>query len=181
MEDLLKRRIVRLHGAIDDGNASIVIAQLLLLESEDRSASIILEIDSKGGSVGAALAIIDTIEGLAPPVHTVCRGWAGGMAGVILVCGAGGSRRAIEGGWIGLGSLSFPTSTGMAQEERESMERKVKELELQLMRRLAERTGLTETEAYAELHHTRPLTPEQAKEMGLIDEVTSILDDDLSR
>jgi len=89
---LLKERIVFIGTAIDDGIASLVIAQLLFLESEDPDKDINLYINSPGGSVSSGLAIYDTMQYIRPDVATICIGMAASMGAVLLAGGAKGKR-----------------------------------------------------------------------------------------
>lgn len=92
---LLRERIVFLGGTIDDSVASLVIAQLLFLQSEDPKKDISIYINSPGGSVTAGLAIIDTMNHLKPDIATVCVGMAASMGAHILANGAKGKRSAL--------------------------------------------------------------------------------------
>ena len=92
---LLKERIIFVHGPIDDGMASVVIAQLLFLEREDADKDIDMYINSPGGSVTAGLAIYDTMQLIKPDVATICAGMAASMASVLLTGGAKGKRYAL--------------------------------------------------------------------------------------
>ncbi|GAC1659723.1 MAG: ATP-dependent Clp endopeptidase proteolytic subunit ClpP [Candidatus Elarobacter sp.] len=92
---LLKERIIFVHGPIDDGMASLVIAQLLFLEREDADKDIDMYINSPGGSVTAGLAIFDTMQLIKPDVATICAGMAASMASVLLTGGAKGKRYAL--------------------------------------------------------------------------------------
>ncbi|HEX3905860.1 MAG TPA: ATP-dependent Clp protease proteolytic subunit [Polyangia bacterium] len=92
---LLKDRIVFLGSAIDDDVASVVIAQLLFLESEDPDKDVMMYVNSPGGDVTAGLAIYDTISALRCPVATFCVGRAASMASLLLACGAKGKRSAL--------------------------------------------------------------------------------------
>ena len=92
---LLKERIIFVHGPVDDGMASLVIAQLLFLEREDADKDIDMYINSPGGSVTAGLAIYDTMQLIKPDVATICAGMAASMASVLLTGGAKGKRYAL--------------------------------------------------------------------------------------
>lgn len=92
---LLKERIVFVHGPIDDGMASLVMAQLLFLEKEDPDKDIDMYINSPGGSVTAGLAIYDTMNTIKPNVATLCAGMAASMASILLTGGAQGKRFAL--------------------------------------------------------------------------------------
>ena len=92
---LLKERIVFVHGPIDDGLASLTMAQLLFLEKEDPDKDIDMYINSPGGSVTAGLAIYDTMNTIKPDVATVCAGMAASMASILLTGGGAGKRYAL--------------------------------------------------------------------------------------
>lgn len=92
---LLKERIIFLGTAIDDDVSSIVIAQLLFLQSEDPTKDIHLYINSPGGSVSAGMAIYDTMQYIKPDVSTMCVGMAASMGQVLLTAGAKGKRYAL--------------------------------------------------------------------------------------
>lgn len=89
---LLKDRVIFLGSPIDDGVANTVIAQLLFLESEDKTKDIKLYINTPGGSVTAGMAIYDTMHYVKPDVATICVGLAGSMGAVLLAAGAKGKR-----------------------------------------------------------------------------------------
>jgi ATP-dependent Clp protease protease subunit len=92
---LLKERIVFVGGAIDDGLANLIIAQLLFLEKEDPDKDIDMYINSPGGSVTAGLAVYDTMQVIRPDVATICAGMAASMASILLTGGAAGKRLAL--------------------------------------------------------------------------------------
>ena len=92
---LLKDRIVFLGGQIDEHNANIIIAQLLFLESEDPKKDVKLYIKSPGGSVTATMAILDTLNYIAPDVSTICIGIAASGAAIILSAGSENKRLAL--------------------------------------------------------------------------------------
>jgi len=89
---LLKDRIIFLGDAIDDDVANAVIAQLLFLESQDKTKDIKLYINSPGGSVTSGMAIYDTMQYVKPDISTICIGIAASMASVLLAAGAKGKR-----------------------------------------------------------------------------------------
>src|SRR6056297_1333397 len=92
---LLKDRIIFLGGAIEDQVANLIIAQLLLLESEDPDRDIHLYVNSPGGVVTAGMAIYDTMQYLKAPVSTMCVGQAASMGALLLAAGAAGKRFAL--------------------------------------------------------------------------------------
>lgn len=92
---LLKDRIIILGTAIDDGVANTIVAQLLFLESQDKTKDIKLYINSPGGSVSAGLAIYDTMQHVSCDVSTICMGMAASMGAVLLTGGTKGKRFAL--------------------------------------------------------------------------------------
>ena len=92
---LLKERIIMVSGVVDDGLASLVIAQLLFLEREDPDKDIDMYINSPGGSVTAGLAMYDTMQLVKPEVATICAGMAASMGSILLTGGAQGKRFAL--------------------------------------------------------------------------------------
>jgi len=92
---LLKERVVFLVGPVEDYMANLVVAQLLVLESENPDKDIHLYINSPGGSVSAGLAIYDTMQFIKPDIGTICVGQAASMGAVLLAAGAKGKRYAL--------------------------------------------------------------------------------------
>ncbi|MCE5217153.1 ATP-dependent Clp protease proteolytic subunit [bacterium] len=92
---LLRERIILIGTAIDDDVASLIVAQMLYLQGDDPTEPISVYINSPGGSITAGLAIYDTMEFIAPPVHTWCIGQAASMAAVLLAAGDPGHRYAL--------------------------------------------------------------------------------------
>ncbi len=92
---LLKDRIIFIGSQIDDNLASLVIAQLLFLQSEDPKKDINIYINSPGGSVSAGLAIYDTMQFVSPDISTICMGMSASMAQVLLCAGTKGKRFAL--------------------------------------------------------------------------------------
>ncbi len=89
---LLKDRVIFVQGEVNDHMASVIVAQLLFLESEDSKKDITLYVNSPGGSVSSGLAIIDTMDFIKPNVSTVCMGMAASMGAMILMSGERGKR-----------------------------------------------------------------------------------------
>ncbi|MBR6970279.1 MAG: ATP-dependent Clp protease proteolytic subunit, partial [Firmicutes bacterium] len=92
---LLKDRIIFLDGEVNDAAASLIVAQLLFLESEDPDKDINLYINSPGGVITAGLAIYDTMQYVKPDVSTICVGMAASMGAFLLAAGAKGKRYAL--------------------------------------------------------------------------------------
>ncbi|KAL0264031.1 UNVERIFIED_CONTAM: hypothetical protein PYX00_011222 [Menopon gallinae] len=135
---LLRDRIVFVAGRICDELANVVIAQLLLLESEDSSKDISLYINSPGGSVTAGLAIYDTMQYIKPSVQTICIGQAASMAAVLLAGGTAGKR------------ISLPNARIMIHQPRGGVEGQVEDILLQTKEILR----LKELTAGIIAHHT---------------------------
>ena len=166
---LLRDRIIFVHGEVNDGMADTIVAQLLLLESEDPGKDITLYINSPGGSVTAGLAIRDTMDYISSPVNTVCMGMAASMGAYLL--SAGTKRFALKRSTIMIHQV-----LGGAQGQVTDMEIRVafsKRLKDQLTTDLAESTnGKTSLEDMINAcERDNFLTAEQALEMGLIDEI----------
>jgi len=89
---LLKERVIFLVGPINDGNANLIVAQLLFLESDNPDKDIHLYINSPGGSVSAGMAVYDTMQFIKPDVSTLCTGLAASMGAFLLAAGAKGKR-----------------------------------------------------------------------------------------
>ncbi len=168
---LLKERIIFLSSTIDDNIANLVVAQMLFLETEDPEKDIWMYINSMGGGVCAGLAIYDTMQYIKPDVATVCVGQSASMGAVLLAAGAKGkryslpnSRIMIHQGWAGVqGSIA-----DVERHTREflTLRRKLNEI-------LAHHTGQTLDKIEKDTDRDFYMSPEEAKEYGLIDEIIS--------
>lgn len=168
---LLMDRIVFLGTPINDDVANIVIAQLLFLQADNPEKDIYLYINSPGGSVYAGLAIYDTMQFLTCPVNTYCMGIAASMGSFLLSAGTKGKRYALPNSRI----MLHQPSGGM-QGTAADIEIQAKEI-LHLRERLnkiyALNTGQTEDQINEDLDRDRFMSPEEAKDYGLIDHVIS--------
>ncbi|MGB1548598.1 MAG: ATP-dependent Clp endopeptidase proteolytic subunit ClpP [Alphaproteobacteria bacterium] len=166
---LLKERIVFLTGGVDDATASLICAQLLFLESENPNKDISIYINSPGGIVTAGLAIYDTMQYIRPAISTVCIGQASSMGSLLLAAGEPKKRYALPNSRIMLHQPS-----GGAQGQATDIEIQAKEI-LALRARLneiyARHTGKTLDQIEAAVERDKFLSPEEALEFGLIDEV----------
>jgi ATP-dependent Clp protease protease subunit len=166
---LLKDRIVMLGSAIDDGVANTVVAQLLFLESQDKTKDIKLYINSPGGSVTAGLAIYDTMQHIACDVSTICVGMAASMGAVLLAGGAKGKRFALPNAEImihqPLGGVE-----GQATDIKIRAERILKTKD-QLNKILAKHTGQNVKKVETDTDRDNFMDPKQAMEYGLVDKV----------
>ena len=166
---LLKERIVFIVGSINDNVASLVTAQLLFLESEDPKKEISLYINSPGGLVTSGLGIYDTIQYVKPDVSTLCIGQAASMGSFLLAAGAKGKRFSLPNSRI----MVHQPSAGF-QGQATDIEIHAKEV-LSLKKRLNEiyskHTNKSVEEIKPALERDNFMTPEDAKDFGLIDKV----------
>ena len=166
---LLKERIIFLVGPINDNVASLVTAQLLFLESEDSKKEIYFYINSPGGLVTAGLGIYDTMQFIKPDVSTLCIGQAASMGSFLLSAGSEGKRFSLPNSRI----MVHQPSAGF-QGQATDIEIHAKEI-LSLKARLndiyAKHTGRSADEIKNALERDRFMSPEDAKEFGLIDKV----------
>jgi len=166
---LLKERIIFLVGPIDDNVASLVTAQLLFLESEDPKKEINLYINSPGGLVTAGLGIYDTMQYIKPDVSTLCIGQAASMGSFLLAAGTKGKR------------FSLPNSRIMVHQPSAGFQGQATDIEIHANEVLALKKRLNEIyskhtlksvdEVKKALERDNFMTPEVAKDFGLIDEV----------
>ena len=166
---LLKERIVMLGMPINDQVANVVIAQLLYLEREDPDKDISLYINCPGGIISAGLAIYDTMQLIRPDVSTICVGMAASMGTVLLCAGAKGKRYALPNATIHLhqavgGAQGQAADIGIAARE-------IMRLQALLRKILINHTEQTEEKITHDTDRDFYLTPEQAVEYGLVDEV----------
>jgi ATP-dependent Clp protease, protease subunit len=166
---LLKERIIFITGPIEDGMASLVVAQLLFLEAENPKKEISMYINSPGGIVTSGLAIYDTMQFIRPPVSTLCTGQAASMASLLLAAGAKDLRFALPNARI----MCHQPSGGFQGQATDIMLH-AQEI-LNLKRRLNEiyvkHTGQPLKKIEDVLERDMFLTSEMAKDFGLIDKV----------
>jgi ATP-dependent Clp protease, protease subunit len=166
---LLKERIIFLVGPVHDVVASLICAQLLFLESENPSKDIAFYINSPGGVVTSGLAIYDTMQYIRSPVSTVCIGQAASMGSLLLCAGAQGKRFALPNA-----NIMIHQPSGGFQGQASDIEIQAREI-LRLRARLNEiyvkHTSQPLEAIAAAVERDRFLTPMEAKEFGLIDEV----------
>ncbi len=166
---LLKERIIFLTGPVDDMVASLITAQMLFLESENPTKDISLYINSPGGLVTSGLAVYDTIQYIRPKVSTLCIGQAASMGSLLLCAGAKDMRFALPNARIMVHQPS-----GGFQGQASDIEIHAREI-LSLRSRLNEiyvkHTGQTLETIEEAMERDRFLSPENAKEFGLIDDV----------
>ena len=166
---LLKERIVFLVGPINDSVASLVTAQMLFLESENPKKDIFMYINSPGGLVTAGLGIYDTMQYIKPEISTLCIGQAASMGSFLLGAGTKGKR------------FSLPNSRIMVHQPSAGFQGQATDIEihanevLSLKKRLNEiyskHTGKSVEDIKSALERDNFMTPDAAKDFGLIDKV----------
>jgi ATP-dependent Clp protease, protease subunit len=166
---LLKERIIFVTGPVEDGMASLIVAQLLFLESENPKKEISLYINSPGGVVTAGLAIYDTMQFIRPPVATLCTGQAASMGSLLLAAGEKGMR------------ASLPNATVMVHQPSGGFQGQATDILIHarytenLKRRLNEiyekHTGRTYDEIEKALERDNFLTAEEAVAFGIVDNI----------
>lgn len=168
---LLKDRIIFLGSAIDDTVANLVVAQLLFLESQDKTKDIKLYIHSPGGSVTAGLAIYDTMQLIKPDVSTICVGMAASMGAVLLAGGAKGKRFALPNAEVMIHQV-LGGFEGQATDIKIHAERILK-LKENLNGILAKHTGQSLKKVTEDTERDNFMEAKDALKYGLIDEVVS--------
>lgn len=166
---LLRDRIVMISGQIEPNMANIVVAQLLFLESENPNAEISVYINSPGGDVSAGWAIMDTMQYIKSPVSTIGMGLVASMGSVLLAAGEKGKR------------FVLPNTQIMIHQPLAGAEGQITDMEIRmtqyqknkktLIKQMAEFTGRKEKELFDAMERDNWMTPEEAKDFGLIDEV----------
>lgn len=166
---LLKDRIIFLDGEVTDQSASIIMAQLLFLESEDPKKDIYLYINSPGGSVSAGMGIYDTMNYIKPDVSTVCCGLAASMGAFLLCSGAKGKR------------ICLPNSEVMIHQPLGGTQGQATEMEIackhilrtkeKLNRIIADNCGKPYNEVVTATDRDNWLSAQEALDFGLIDEI----------
>jgi len=166
---LLKERIVFLVGPVNDSVSTLVIAQLLFLESENPKKEISFYINSPGGLVTSGLGIYDTMQYIKPPVSTLCIGQASSMGSFLLAAGEKGKR------------FSLPNSRIMVHQPSAGYQGQATDIEIHAKEILAlkdrlnkiysKHTKKSEPDMKKALERDKFMTPAEAKQFGLIDEV----------
>ncbi len=167
---LLKERIIFLTGPIYDQVASLICAQLLFLESENPSKDISFYINSPGGVVTAGLAMYDTMQYIRSPVSTVCIGMAASAGSLLLTAGAKGKRFALPNSQVMIHQPSGGAS-GQAT-DIEIQAREILKTRARLNQIYVHHTGQDLAAIEAKMERDTYLTATEARDFGLVDEVT---------
>jgi ATP-dependent Clp protease, protease subunit len=166
---LLKDRIIFLLGEVEDHMANLVVAQLLFLESENPEKDISIYINSPGGAVTAGLAIYDTMQFIKPAVSTLCIGQAASAAALLLCAGAEGKRYCLPNARV---MIHQPLGGYRGQAtDIEIHARETLAVREQLNRIMGHHTKKTTDEIMRDTERDNFMSPEAAKEYGLIDEI----------
>ena len=166
---LLKDSIIFIGTPIDDQIANLLVAQLLFLEAEDPERDINLYINSPGGSITAGMAIYDTMQFIKNDVTTICVGQCASMGALLLTAGTKGKRFALPHSRILIHQPSGGAS-GQATDVRIMAEEILRMREM-TSRIIANHSGQTFEQVEKDVERDRILSPKQAKDYGLIDEV----------
>ena len=166
---LLKERIIFLADEVNDQTASLVVAQLLFLDSEDPNKDIQLYINSPGGSVTAGMAIYDTMNYIKCDVSTICIGMAASMGAFLLSSGAKGKRLALPNAEVMIhqpsgGAKGQATEIQIVAENILKTKKKLNEI-------LAKNTGQDYEKVVEDTERDNFMSAEEAKAYGLIDEI----------
>jgi ATP-dependent Clp protease, protease subunit len=169
---LMMDRIIFMGYPVSDEVANIVTAQLLFLESTDRTKDIQMYINSPGGSVYAGLGMYDTMQFVTPDIATICTGMAASMAAVLMSAGSPGKRTALKHARIMMHQPSG--GAGGQASDIEITVKEVKKLKNELYEVLAYHTGQPIEKVAEDCSRDYWLTATEAKEYGLVDEVLLI-------
>ena len=166
---LLKDRIIFIGTPIDDNVANLVVAQMLFLEAEDPDKDIFVYINSPGGSVSAMLAMYDTMQFIKPDVATTCMGLAASAGAFLLMAGTAGKRAALPNSRIMIhqplgGAQGQVSDMVILTEEAKRTKDKINEL-------LVIHTGQPMERVEKDTDRNYFMSPEEAKEYGLIDKI----------
>ena len=170
---LLRERVVFLVGPVNDATANLVVAQLLFLQADDPEKDIYLYVNSPGGSVYAGLAIYDTMQYLSAPVNTMCMGMAASMGALLLATGAPGKRSALPNSRIMIHQPSSGQGIGGTAADIEIQAKEILYARERLNHILAKHTGQTQEQVAEDVDRDRFMSPVEAKEYGIIDNVVT--------
>ena len=168
---LLNDRIIMLSDQVNDATASVVVAQLLYLESQDSEKDISLYINSPGGSVTAGMAIYDTMNYIKCDVSTICIGMAASMGAFLLSSGAKGKRIALPNSEIMIHQPLIGGGLGGQQTDIMIHAKNLERTRARLEEILANNTGKSIEEIHAACERDNYMTANEALEYGLIDKV----------
>lgn len=173
---LLKERVIFVTGGVEDYMASLITAQLLFLEAENPKKEISMYINSPGGVVTSGMAIYDTMQYIRAPVATLCIGQAASMGSLLLAAGESGMRFALPNARIMVHQPSGGFQGQASDIERHAQE--ILDMRTRLNKIYVEHTGQTLRKIEDALERDTFMTADQAKDFGIVDEVTTKRTDD---
>ena len=168
---LFEDRIIFLGVQVDDASADDVMAQLLVLESQDPDRDITLYINSPGGSFTALTAIYDTMQYVKPDIQTVCLGQAASAAAVLLAAGTKGKRLALPNARVLIHQPAMAGGDYGQASDIEIQAREIMRMRTQLEEMLARHSGQTVEKVRKDIDRDKIMTADEAKEYGLVDVV----------
>ena len=173
---LLKERVIFVTGGVEDYMASLITAQLLFLEAENPKKEISMYINSPGGVVTSGMAIYDTMQYIRAPVATLCIGQAASMGSLLLAAGESGMRFALPNARIMVHQPSGGFQGQASDIERHAQE--ILDMRARLNKIYVQHTGQNLRKIEDALERDTFMTAEQAKDFGIVDEVTTKRTDD---
>ncbi|MFD0704942.1 ATP-dependent Clp protease proteolytic subunit [Alloscardovia venturai] len=167
---LFEDRIIFMGVQVDDASADDIMAQLLVLESQDPNRDVMMYINSPGGSMTAMTAVYDTMQYIRPDVQTVCLGQAASAAAVLLASGAHGKRLMLPNARVLIHQPAMGQDFGKAT-EIEIQARELERMREWLEQTLAQHTGQSVERIHKDIETDTILTAQQALEYGMVDAV----------
>lgn len=172
---LLKERIIFVTGGIEDNMASLIVAQLLFLESENPDKEIFMYINSPGGVVTSGMSIYDTMQYIRCPISTLCIGQAASMGSLLLTAGASGKRYAVPNARI---MIHQPSGGFRGQAtDIEIHAKEILNLKARLNQVYVKHTGQKLSVVEQSMERDNFMSPEEARDFGLIDEIVEHRED----
>jgi ATP-dependent Clp protease protease subunit len=168
---LFEDRIVFLGVQIDDASADDIMAQLLVLESQDPNRDITMYINSPGGSMTALTAIYDTMQYITPRIQTVCLGQAASAAAVVLAAGSPGLRLALPNARVLIHQPAFEGGAYAQASDIEIQANEILRIREWLEETISKHSNRTVEQVRADIERDKVLTAQQALEYGMIDQV----------
>ena len=168
---LANDRIIFLGTPVDDTVANLIIAQLLILESEDPDKDVVMYVNSPGGEITGLFAIYDTMQYIKPDVSTICVGQAASAAAVLLGAGAPGKRFALPNARILIHQPALVGGDYGQASDIEIQANEVLRMRSWLEETLAQHSGRSLDQVRSDIERDKILSSAEAKEYGLIDEV----------
>jgi ATP-dependent Clp protease protease subunit len=168
---LLKDRIIFLGTPIDDTIASLIVAQLLFLEQEDSKKDIMLYVNSPGGSVSSAMAIIDTMNFIKCDVSTICIGLAASAGAVILSSGTKGKRFSLPNSEVMIHQPLINGGVGGQVTDIEITAKNIVKMKKRLNEMLAKNTGQKLAKIEADVERDYWMTADEALKYGIVDKI----------